>query len=51
MRYIGKKLITMLVTVLIVTLLVFFAFKVIPGDPAVPGNGDGPCPAHVRGTS
>lgn len=35
MRYIGKKLITMLVTVLIVTLLVFFAFRVIPGDPAV----------------
>ena len=30
MRYIGKKLITMLVTVLIVTLLVFFAFRKRP---------------------
>ena len=33
MRYIGRKLFTMIITVLIVTLLVFFAFRVIPGDP------------------
>ncbi|MCR5507578.1 MAG: ABC transporter permease [Lachnospiraceae bacterium] len=33
MKYIGKKLITMLITVLIVTMLVFLAFRVIPGDP------------------
>lgn len=35
MKYIGRKLLTMLLTVLIVTLLVFIAFRVIPGDPAV----------------
>ncbi|MCR5419904.1 MAG: ABC transporter permease [Lachnospiraceae bacterium] len=33
MKYIGKKLATMLITVLIVTMLVFLAFRVIPGDP------------------
>lgn len=35
MKYIGKKLITMTATVLIVSFLVFLAFAVIPGDPAL----------------
>lgn len=35
MKYIGKKLFTMTVTVLIVSFLVFLAFAVIPGDPAL----------------
>ena len=48
MRYIGKKLITMLVTVLIVTLLVFFAFRVIPGDPAVQMLGIKATPEKVE---
>lgn len=35
MRYAGKKMISMLVTLLVVSFLVFLAFAVIPGDPAV----------------
>lgn len=35
MRYAGKKIISMLVTLLVVSFLVFLAFTVIPGDPAV----------------
>ncbi len=35
MKYIVRKIITMIVTVVIVSLLVFLAFQVIPGDPAV----------------
>ncbi len=35
MRYWGKKVISLLVTLLIVSFLVFLAFTVIPGDPAV----------------
>lgn len=35
MKYIGKKLITMAATILIVSFLVFLAFSVIPGDPAL----------------
>lgn len=35
MKYIGKKLITMIATILIVSFLVFLAFSVIPGDPAL----------------
>lgn len=35
MKYIGKKLITMTATILIVSFLVFLAFSVIPGDPAL----------------
>ena len=34
MKYIGKKVITMLFTLFIVSLLVFFAFSFISGDPA-----------------
>lgn len=35
MRLLGKKFVTMILTVLIVTFFVFLAFSVIPGDPAV----------------
>lgn len=35
MKYAGKKIISMLATLLIVSFLVFLAFAVIPGDPAV----------------
>ncbi|MBO4902454.1 MAG: ABC transporter permease [Lachnospiraceae bacterium] len=35
MKYLVRKLITMIVTVLMVSLFVFIAFSVIPGDPAV----------------
>ncbi len=48
MKYIGKKLLTMLVTVLIVTLLVFLAFRVIPGDPVVNMLGTSATPERVE---
>ncbi len=35
MKYIGKKLITTAATILVVSFLVFLAFSVIPGDPAL----------------
>ncbi|MGN1315364.1 MAG: ABC transporter permease [Lachnospiraceae bacterium] len=35
MKFFGKKIISMLITLLIVSFLVFLAFTVIPGDPAV----------------
>ena len=35
MRYIGKKFVTMLITILLVSFFVFVAFAVIPGDPAL----------------
>ena len=34
MKYIGKKLGAMLVTLLLISFLVFLAFDMIPGDPA-----------------
>ena len=48
MKYIGKKLITMIITVLIVTLLVFLAFSVIPGDPALNMLGINATPEKVE---
>ena len=35
MKYVGKKALTMLLTLLLVSFLVFLCFTVIPGDPAV----------------
>ena len=35
LRFLGKKIVSIIVTLLIVSLLVFLAFAVIPGDPAV----------------
>lgn len=34
MKYAGKKLVTLLITLFIISFLVFLAFAVIPGDPA-----------------
>ena len=35
MKYVIKKIITMLITLFAVSALVFFAFSIIPGNPAV----------------
>ena len=48
MRYIGRKLLTMIITVLIVTLLVFFAFRVIPGDPVINMLGTKATPEKIE---
>lgn len=47
MRYIGRKLITMLLTVLAVSFFVFLAFSVIPGDPATQKLGTQATPEKV----
>ena len=47
MRYILKKLASMLATVLIVSFLVFLAFSVIPGDPALNKLGTNATPEKV----
>ena len=33
MKYIAKKAVTMLVTLLVISILAFLAFEVLPGDP------------------
>ncbi len=48
MKYLCKKLGTLLLTVLIVTFLVFLAFQVIPGDPAVHMLGTNATPEKVE---
>ncbi|MFT3984836.1 MAG: ABC transporter permease [Lachnospiraceae bacterium] len=48
MKYLCKKLGTLLFTVLIVTFLVFLAFQVIPGDPAVHMLGTNATPEKVE---
>ena len=47
MKYAGKKLVSMLVTLLIVSFLVFFAFAVIPGDAAVSKLGTQATPERI----
>lgn len=47
MRYAGKKLISVLVTLLIVSFLVFLAFAVIPGDAAVSKLGTQATPERI----
>ncbi|MCR5127550.1 MAG: ABC transporter permease [Lachnospiraceae bacterium] len=44
MKHYGKKLISMLLTVFGVTFLVFAAFEIIPGDPALSKLGDNVTP-------
>ncbi len=46
-RFLGKKLISVVVTMMIVSLLVFLAFAVIPGDPAVHQLGTQATPESV----
>lgn len=48
MRYIGKKLVTMLVTILIISFLVFFAFDMIPGDAALASLGTDATPERIE---
>ena len=48
MKYIGNKLLTMLITVLIVTMLVFLAFRVIPGDPVSNMLGTSATPEKIE---
>ena len=48
MKYLCKKLGVLLVTVLIVSFLVFLAFQVIPGDPAVSMLGASATPEKVE---
>lgn len=48
MRYIGKKLLSMLAALLLVSFLVFFCFTVIPGDPAIAQLGTEATPEAVE---
>lgn len=48
MRYIGKKLLTMLITLFAVTLFVFLAFHVISGDPVTSMLGTTATPEKVE---
>lgn len=48
MKYIGKKIITMVVTLLVVSLLVFFSFALISGDPATSMLGTSATPERVE---
>ena len=48
MKYAGKKIISMIATLLIVSFLVFLAFAVIPGDPAVSKLGTQATPERLE---
>ncbi|MBQ8687604.1 MAG: ABC transporter permease [Ruminococcus sp.] len=48
MKYAGKKLLSMLATLLGVSFLVFFAFDVIPGDPALAQLGTNATPERLE---
>lgn len=48
MKYIGKKIITMIVTLLVVSLLVFLSFNFISGDPATSMLGTSATPERVE---
>ena len=48
MKYVGKKMITMCVTLLLVSFLVFLCFSVIPGDPALSKLGTEATPEMVE---
>ena len=47
MKYIGKKLGTLLITLLVISLLVFLAFSIIPGDPALSMLGTDASPERL----
>ena len=47
MRYIAKKLFTLILTLLLVSLLAFFAFQIIPGDPAIKMLGTQATPEKI----
>lgn len=48
MKYFGKKVITFILTLLIVSFLVFLAFALIPGDPAVSKLGTQATPQKLE---
>lgn len=48
MKYVGKKLVTMCITLLLVSFLVFLCFTVIPGDPALAKLGTDATPERVE---
>ena len=48
MKYVIKKIAAMLVTLLAVSLLVFIAFSLIPGDPALRRLGTESTPAQLQ---
>lgn len=48
MKYIGKKIMTMVITLLVVSLLVFFSFTFISGDPATSMLGTSATPERVE---
>ena len=48
MRYAGKKIVTMFLTLFAVTLFVFLAFHVISGDPATSMLGTQATPERVE---
>ena len=35
MKYVGKKFVTLIITLLLISFLVFLAFDIIPGDAAM----------------
>lgn len=47
MKYIGKKLVTMLMTLLCISFLVYFAFDIIPGDAALAALGTDASPESL----
>ena len=47
MKYICKKIFTMLITILLVSLFVFLAFELIPGDPALAKLGTNASPEKL----
>ena len=47
MKYIGKKLVTMLMTLLCISFLVYFAFDLIPGDAALAALGTDASPESL----
>ncbi len=48
MKYVGKKIVTMCLTLLLVSFLVFLCFTVIPGDPALAKLGTEATPERVE---
>ncbi len=48
MKYVGKKIVTMCITLLLVSFLVFLCFSVIPGDPALSKLGTEATPEMVE---
>lgn len=48
MKYIGKKIMTMVITLLVVSLLVFLSFDLISGDPATSMLGTSATPERVE---